>query len=226
MVELAVAVRLEIGVAHGVAVHRRIIERRQIDRRLDVEGQHAAARAVQRHLLGFGDRCDALADQPLHVVEPQQRTGKGETIVGQLRHLRAPHSGASPIGTACLSSRSAIASMSLRSITGTVAAGKGVSAAMATMLRVVRMDQRLAVGGAVDLQLRKGIALEALDQHEIDRRHLGDQVGQVPFRLLAQFMQDGEALGRGDDHFGGAGGAVQELNPCPAGRDRSRDGRA
>ena len=84
--ELGVAIGREIGVAHGVAVDRRIIERRQIDRRLHVEGEHAAARAVQDHLLGLSDRFDAFADQPLHVVEPQQRTGKRETVVGQLSH--------------------------------------------------------------------------------------------------------------------------------------------
>ena len=72
--------------AHGVAVDRRIIEGRQVDWRLHVEGQHTVARAVQRHLLGLSDRFDALADQPLHVVEPQQRAGKRETVVGQLSH--------------------------------------------------------------------------------------------------------------------------------------------
>src|SRR5450755_2753907 len=77
-------------------------------------------------------------------------------------------------------------------------------------VRVFRVDQRLAVGDAVDLDLGKGIALEAFDQHQIDRRHLADQGGQIPLRLLAQLMQDGPAFGRGDDHLGGAGGAVEE----------------
>ncbi len=72
--------------AHGVAVDRRIVERRQIDRRLDVEGGDARARAMQRHAFGLGDGRDAFADQPFHVVEPQQRSGKRETVVGQLRH--------------------------------------------------------------------------------------------------------------------------------------------
>ena len=72
--------------AHGVAVDRRIVERRQIDRRLDVEGGDAGARPVQRHTLGFAHGRDALADQPFHVVEPQQRAGECETVVGQLRH--------------------------------------------------------------------------------------------------------------------------------------------
>ena len=84
--KLAVAIGAQIGMAHGIAVDRRIIERRQIDRRLDVGGGDAAARAAQRHPLGLGHRRDALADQPLHVLERQQRTGKRETVVGQLRH--------------------------------------------------------------------------------------------------------------------------------------------
>ena len=77
-------------------------------------------------------------------------------------------------------------------------------------MRVFRVDQRLAVGDAVDLELRECVALEAFDQHQIDRRHLADQSGHVPFRLLAQLVQDGPAFGRRDDHLGGAGGAVEE----------------
>ena len=86
--------------------------------------------------------------------------------------------------------------MSLRSITGTFACGNAMSDAIATICGSSGMNKRLAVGGAMDFQLGKGIALEALDQHQIDRRHLGDQCAQVPFRFLAQFVQDGPALGR------------------------------
>src|SRR6185503_13774747 len=76
--------------------------------------------------------------------------------------------------------------------------------------RVVGMNERLAAGGAVDLDLRKGVALEALDQYEIDRRHLADQRRQVPFRLVAQFMQHREATRRRNDHLGRAGRPVHE----------------
>ncbi len=81
-----IGIGFEIGVAHRVSVHRRIIERRQIDRRLDVGGDDAAARAVELYPFGLGYRRDALADQPLHLVERHQRAGKGETVVGELRH--------------------------------------------------------------------------------------------------------------------------------------------
>ena len=84
--ERRVAVAFEISMAHGVTIDRGIVERRQIDRRLDVIGGDAAVRGVQRQPFSFGDRRDALADQPFHVLERQQRTGKGETVVGQLRH--------------------------------------------------------------------------------------------------------------------------------------------
>ncbi len=210
--QFGVAARFEIGMADGVTIDRGIIERRQIDRRLQVGGGDAAARAAQRHPFGLRDRHDPFADQPLHLGQRQQRTGKCETIVGQLRHhAHAPEiAPGHAIGTACLSSRSAMASMSLRSTTGTRAAGSARVAGDRHDMRIVRMDQRLAVLGAVNFQLRKGVALEAFDQHQIDRRHLGDQVGHVPFRLLAQFVQDRPAPGRRDDHLGGAGDAVHE----------------
>ena len=84
--EPGVGVWREIGMAHGIAVDRRIIEGRQIDRRHHVLGGDAAARAAQAHALGLGDRRDALADQPLHVRQRQQRAGKRKTVVGELRH--------------------------------------------------------------------------------------------------------------------------------------------
>src|SRR6185437_10456007 len=118
---------LEVGVAHGIADDRRIIERRQIDRRLDIGGGDAAMRSAQRHAFGFRNRRAPLSDQPLHVAQRQQRAGKGEAVVGKLRHYFFS------TGTACLSNKSAIASISLRSTTGTRAAGKALSEATATM---------------------------------------------------------------------------------------------
>ena len=88
-----VAVRPKIRVPHGITIDGRIVERRQIDRSFHIVGNDAAARAMQRHAFDFGDRCDPLADQPLHIVEPQQRTGKSEAVVGELRHYRAPCGG-------------------------------------------------------------------------------------------------------------------------------------
>ena len=131
---------------------------------------------MQRHAFGLGDRCDPLANQPLHIVEPQQRTGESKAVVGELRHHSAPlrqavqHALATgwSTGTA-LSNRSAIASMSLRSITGTFACGNAMSEAIGDDMRIVRVNQRLAVGCAMDFQLGKRVALEAFHQHQIDR---------------------------------------------------------
>ena len=61
-------------------------------------------------------------------------------------------------------------SMSSRSITGTLACGSGVVGGDRDDVRIVRMQQRLAVRGAMDFELGMRVALEALDQHEIDRR--------------------------------------------------------
>ena len=77
---------VEIGVAHGVAVDRRIVERRQIDRCDDVARDHAPARGVERHGLDLGDRRDALGDDALDLIDRQQRTGEREAVVGELRH--------------------------------------------------------------------------------------------------------------------------------------------
>ena len=56
--------------------------------------------------------------------------------------------------------------------------------------RIVGMKKRLAVLLAVDLQLRECIALEALDQNEIDRRHLAEQILQA----LDAAVRNGHAM--------------------------------
>ena len=63
-------------------------------------------------------------------------------------------------------------------------------------VRVFRVDQRLAVRDPVNLELGEPVALEAFDQHQIDRRHLADQGGHIPFRLFTQLVQNGPAFGR------------------------------
>jgi len=54
-----------------------------------------------------------------------------------------------------------------------------------------------------------GAVAEALDQNNVGRRQLGDQFGQAGFGRTAQFMDQGEAVGRGDQNLGGSGPAVQ-----------------
>src|SRR5215471_17229207 len=77
-------------------------------------------------------------------------------------------------------------------------------------VRVIRVNKGLVVLSAVNFQLRKSIALEALDQHEVDRRHLGNECAQVPFALLAKFVQDGPALCGRNNNLGRAGRAVEK----------------
>ena len=60
MVETLVAVGREIVAAHRVAVDGGIIERRNIDRRNDIFGEHAAQSLAQRHGLAAFDRRDPL----------------------------------------------------------------------------------------------------------------------------------------------------------------------
>ena len=71
-------------------------------------------------------------------------------------------------------------SMSFRSITGNRGAGQWRVAGDGDDVGVGRGQQRLAVGNAMNFELRKRIALETLDQHEIVVNRLHDQVGLVP----------------------------------------------
>src|SRR5262245_16252919 len=134
--EFCVAVGTQVCVPDGIAINCRIVEGRQVDRCFHIDGHDAATCLVQRHFLGRRDRSDPLADQPLHIVEPEQRPGECKAVVGELRHYRplaAMVASTAPTATARASSRSAIASMLLRSITGTFACGNAMSDATAMM---------------------------------------------------------------------------------------------
>ena len=60
----------EVGRAQGVAVHRRVVLRRHVDRRDDVFGEHAAERRAQRQLL---DRREAAAPAAAGSRAPRHR---------------------------------------------------------------------------------------------------------------------------------------------------------
>ena len=66
---------------------------------------------------------------------------------------------------------------------------------------IVRIKRRLAVGGAKDLDLRQGIALEALDQDKVDVLEQPQQFGQRRLRRSAQFPHQRDPIGGGDQHF-------------------------
>src|SRR5215210_7982125 len=117
---------------HRVAVDGRIIERRQIQRRDHVACDHATTSLRERGLFRLRDRSHALADQPLHLGERQQGSGKREAILAELCHQQASANKASR-GAAWTSSRSTTLSISSRFTTGTRADGTGWSDAIATM---------------------------------------------------------------------------------------------
>ena len=76
----------KVSMPHGIAVDRGIIEWRQIDRRGDIARNHPAGGLRERDGFDFRQRLHALRDDPLEVFHRQQRPGKCEAIVGQLRH--------------------------------------------------------------------------------------------------------------------------------------------
>ena len=81
-------VRVQVGMAHRVAVHRRVGLRRQVDRRQHIRRQHPPGGRAQAHRLG---RCDAgvqRRDARLRLLQRQQRAAEGEAVVAQLRHGR------------------------------------------------------------------------------------------------------------------------------------------
>jgi hypothetical protein len=131
--ERRLVLRANVRVAHRIAIDRRVVERRQVDRRDHACGKHAGARILQRDRLDFGDRRHALIDQPLDVVDREQRPAEREAIVGELGHqaLRTRAITASS-GTAFATRISATASASSSDTTGTRAA-TGPSLAIATM---------------------------------------------------------------------------------------------
>jgi hypothetical protein len=88
--EAGVAGCCKIGVADRKAVHRRIVEWRQVDRREDILGNDTAVRGGERHGFDLRHRRHALRDHPLHLGHREQRTAKGKAIVGELGHQAAP----------------------------------------------------------------------------------------------------------------------------------------
>ena len=71
------------------------------------------------------------------------------------------------------------------------------------------MQQRLADDGAVDFELRMRMALEALDDDEIDRAQLRQNIPKRRLGFLTQFMHDGPTPAGNDRDLAGAGLAVQ-----------------
>ena len=207
--EAGLVLGVEIGVAHGVAVDRGIVERRQIDRRDDVARDHAPVRGLERNGFDLRDRRNPLADDALDLVDRKQRAGEREAVVGELRHHRlSACARTAASGAACRIRMSAMRSMSSRSTTGTRAAGSGASEAMATIAGSSGCRSGLPTRGAIDFELGMRLALVAFDQHEIDRAELLEQCGERGLGFAAQLMHERPTLGRADQHLGRAGHAM------------------
>ena len=73
---------------------------------------------------------------------------------------------------------------------------------------VLRVHRRLAVGRAIDFDLGEGVALEALDQDQVDRLEQAQEFGERRLRRPAQFPHQREPIGRRDQHFVRLGGAM------------------
>src|SRR5262249_17872266 len=68
-------------------------------------------------------------------------------------------------------------------------------------LRIARIEQGLAGLATMDLDLVVLLALEALDDQQIDRRHVLHQLGGARLSRTTQLMHQCPAIGRGDQHF-------------------------
>ena len=113
-------------------------------------------------------------------------------------------------GSASASAASATAPTSSRGRTGTGASGTGQSAAMARTFGTSGKRKGLSFCGAVNLDLRMGGGLEALDDDEVDGGEAREELGEAGLRLGPQLMHQGPAPLGGDQHLPGAGGPVLE----------------
>ncbi len=202
----ALALAIQIGGAHRIAVDGGIIERRHIDRSNDILREHAAGRLPQRHRLAAADRRNTLGDQALRIGDRHERAGEGETVVAELRHQ------AFPSGRPDLVARQRLGLQHVGDAFNVVEhqhrhcrlrqrrIGRDGDDAI-----VIGMQQRLAHGGAKNLELGMGVALEPLHHHQIDRAELRQNIRKRRLGLLAQLMDDCPAPARHDRDLAGAG---------------------
>jgi hypothetical protein len=75
-------------VSHRISINGGIVEGRQIDWSFHIARHNATASTMQWHTLSLGDRCDPFCNQPLHIIEPQERTRESKAVVSKLRHQK------------------------------------------------------------------------------------------------------------------------------------------
>ena len=72
--------------AHGIAVDGRVRERRQLQRRDEVVGQHAAVGVGERDGFHFVDGAEARDDRGDRVLDGQYLRAGREAVLRELRH--------------------------------------------------------------------------------------------------------------------------------------------
>ena len=170
-----------------------------------------------------GDDADGLIDR-------HHRSAEGKAIVGQLRHVLLSASVALLASTSSIGIADAqhhggdgldIIEMGGRQRGFNRDVGRDADNA-----GIVGKQQRLAVGGAMHLDLAMRLALEALDDDEIDPRHLRQQFRQPRLGGAAQFMHQRPALAGGHQHLGRAGLRDARQESLPGTSTSNRDGHA
>ena len=238
--EHGLAARDEIGEAHRVPVDGGVVEGRQVEGRRDVLGQHAPVGLDERHVFdGGGDR-DTLGDQRLRLVDGHELAAEGEAVIRELRHGRDPVGAAARRSRAPRPCRRARPDDAGRRAGGgerrddarerlgkrerRVGDGADVVERQdrdggvrdraigrdGAHVRHLGEEEGLVVLCAVNLDLRMGGGLEALDDDEVDGGEAREEFGEAGLRLGPQLMHQGPAPLGGDQHLPGARGPVLE----------------
>ena len=214
----------------GIAIDGGIGEGRQIDRRRDIPGEDAAIGRLQRQGLHLRHRDDQREGALGRLLHAHQRA-EGGLVRAELCHRfsLSAAAGASTIGQrlgGCQGDIGDRGDIVQPDAPGGPASGKARSLAMATMLGSCGMQRRLAVGVPVDLDLGVRLALEALDDDEIDRREPAQQLVEATPRSRPAAHASAPSAARRRSAPRARRPRDGRRNPCRACRDRRRDGRA
>ena len=155
----------EIGEAHGIAIDRGVVVRRHIAGRDERRREDASGRVLERDGLDLGQGQGQGPDAVERFRARHQAAAEGEAIIAELRHRRASsrHCARMKDGD-----RRDVVERQARH----TQAGHGLVGRDRHDLGIVRAEERPAECQAVEFEFRKGVALEPLDDHQIDRRHV------------------------------------------------------
>ena len=171
-----------------------------------------------------GDETDGLIDR-------HHRPAEGKAIVGQLRHValissQLRISPARPRAISPISASSPPPPRYRRDGRSGSVVSTAVSVAMPTMPGSSGNSSGFSVRGAIDLDLAVRLALETLDDDEIDRRHLRQQFRQSRLGARRAVRASAPSAGWRTPKLRPHRPRDASRNPCRARRHRRRDGRA